>query len=700
MGAETDIAENDLVMLTLVVFRTTTEAISMATGTDPGAALQDETTCPICLDYFQDPLMIIDCGHNFCRACITRDSGGGLDVSVSCCPVCRKPFSWDNLRANRHLGNVAEVIQQFRLQRLSEAEGVQKVCWEHKEVFKLFCREDRAFICLICKESQAHKAHTALPIVQAVQEYQDQIQNHMTFLKKERDEILKMKISNEKVIKEMMRSIIYIRDQKERAFPKEDIHTVLALLRDIEEKTVQMADENASDALEHSAHLTQLIREMEAKCLQPPFEFLQDIGAFLSKCKREMARKPKAELRMTAGSILQKLQLVQRKVVVLQRGKSSRLLSTADLHHSDSEVARSSGSHFAAARGSWQPLTVLSWRENSLLNVVTLCSGRFHSRLILPLPEPPILAPTIEPMTFDAETAHPHLVVSGSGKSVRWRGDLQQGLLPGARRFDHSRCLLSSQRFTSGHHFWVVEVDKEGPWAIGVALESVPRKRGPSRQKHSLHSHSNKRSVHSLLEGTERAEGRGLRWRMNAQTIALSAASAVFGSSHGTAIVEREREMSGRGKTGGKTRAKAKSRSSRAGLQFPVGRVHRLLRKGHYAERIGGGAPVYLAAVLEYLTAEILELAGNAARDNKKSRIIPRHLQLAVRNDEELNKLLGGVTIAQGGVLPNIHAVLLPKKTEVLHGGASTRQGGGGMSKSTKPSKVAIKPSAAPVAVQ
>ncbi|XP_039512706.1 histone H2A-like [Pimephales promelas] len=122
--------------------------------------------------------------------------------------------------------------------------------------------------------------------------------------------------------------------------------------------------------------------------------------------------------------------------------------------------------------------------------------------------------------------------------------------------------------------------------------------------------------------------------------------------------------MSGRGKTGGKARAKAKTRSSRAGLQFPVGRVHRLLRKGNYGERVGAGAPVYLAAVLEYLTAEILELAGNAARDNKKTRIIPRHLQLAVRNDEELNKLLGGVTIAQGGVLPNIQAVLLPKKTE------------------------------------
>ena len=122
--------------------------------------------------------------------------------------------------------------------------------------------------------------------------------------------------------------------------------------------------------------------------------------------------------------------------------------------------------------------------------------------------------------------------------------------------------------------------------------------------------------------------------------------------------------MPGKGKGGrGKTGAtKSVSRSSRAGLQFPVGRVHRHLREGRFAERVGAGAPVYLAAVLEYLAAEILELAGNASRDNKKHRIVPRHIQLAVRNDEELNKLLADVTIANGGVLPNIHSVLLPPK--------------------------------------
>jgi histone H2A len=124
----------------------------------------------------------------------------------------------------------------------------------------------------------------------------------------------------------------------------------------------------------------------------------------------------------------------------------------------------------------------------------------------------------------------------------------------------------------------------------------------------------------------------------------------------------------GKGGRGGKKSGKSQSRSSRAGLMFPVGRVSRFLRKGRYANRVGGGAPVYLAAVLEYLAAEILELAGNAARDNKRTRITPRHIQLAVRNDEELNKLMHGVTIASGGVLPNIHASLVPKSKEKKEG--------------------------------
>ncbi|XP_050427657.1 uncharacterized protein LOC126837753 [Adelges cooleyi] len=132
--------------------------------------------------------------------------------------------------------------------------------------------------------------------------------------------------------------------------------------------------------------------------------------------------------------------------------------------------------------------------------------------------------------------------------------------------------------------------------------------------------------------------------------------------------------MTGRGKGGKAKSGKSKTRSSRAGLQFPVGRIHRLLRKGNYAERVGAGAPVYLAAVMEYLAAEVLELAGNAARDNKKTRIIPRHLQLAIRNDEELNKLLSGVTIAQGDSLRTTDMARTKQTARKSTGGKAPRK--------------------------
>ncbi|XP_040200685.1 core histone macro-H2A.1 isoform X3 [Rana temporaria] len=89
---------------------------------------------------------------------------------------------------------------------------------------------------------------------------------------------------------------------------------------------------------------------------------------------------------------------------------------------------------------------------------------------------------------------------------------------------------------------------------------------------------------------------------------------------------------------GGKKKTTKTTRSAKAGVIFPVGRMLRYIKKGHPKYRIGVGAPVYMAAVLEYLTAEILELAGNAARDNKKGRVSPRHILLAIANDEELNQ--------------------------------------------------------------
>jgi len=114
------------------------------------------------------------------------------------------------------------------------------------------------------------------------------------------------------------------------------------------------------------------------------------------------------------------------------------------------------------------------------------------------------------------------------------------------------------------------------------------------------------------------------------------------------------------------------TKAQRAGLQLPPSRAERYFRSeskdqkflGESKMRVGSGAPVYLAAVLEYLGAEILDLAGNAARDSNRQRIIPRHLMLVTKNDEELSKLMdqNKISLTAVGVLPNINAALLPEK--------------------------------------
>ena len=113
-----------------------------------------------------------------------------------------------------------------------------------------------------------------------------------------------------------------------------------------------------------------------------------------------------------------------------------------------------------------------------------------------------------------------------------------------------------------------------------------------------------------------------------------------------------------------------KSAASRAGLKIPPSLLGRFLRGEYVAGKKTGGmrvsptSGVYLAAVIEYIMAEILELAGNAARDYGKVQINNRHIYLSISGDEELDKLFMDdlkAIIPESGVIPHIHTTLLPK---------------------------------------
>ena len=123
------------------------------------------------------------------------------------------------------------------------------------------------------------------------------------------------------------------------------------------------------------------------------------------------------------------------------------------------------------------------------------------------------------------------------------------------------------------------------------------------------------------------------------------------------------------------------SRSAKAGLTFPVSRLNRHLRERGAIARVGAGAPCYLAAVLEYSAAEVLEVAGNICNRSKRKRVsklvspteathhsppadppapAAQDVLAAIRGDVELNRLLAGAAFFTGSKLRNVGKAIHP----------------------------------------
>ncbi|XP_078422615.1 zinc-binding protein A33-like [Cetorhinus maximus] len=371
----------------------------------PEESLAEEAICPICLDFFTDPVSL-DCGHNFCRSCITQCWG----KEINSCPECRQEFPERNLRGSRVLANLAEKARKLKL---NPKEVESKLhCEEHEEELKLFCETDKKLICLICRDSREHKSHNFMPIKEAVGMYKDRVKSSFDSLTEKKSAVLEMEQQQKQKISQIRKQSSSLQTHITSEFTK--MHQILT---------------------EKEQRLIQDLREEERKILKTMEENLCEIQGNLNSIQEKLSKLEK--------------QLEQKDGVIFLKEEASwkRRISSDDNELSLADDALP----IEKFNG---PLPFPVWRE--MLDAINPVS-----------------------VTLDVETANPRLEVSEDLKSLKWTRT-RWSLPDTGKRFIDCPCALGSEGFTSGRHYWEVEVKGNRCWILGVAAESVERKDGVS----------------------------------------------------------------------------------------------------------------------------------------------------------------------------------------------------------------------------
>uniref|UniRef100_A0A8C6V6K6 Zinc finger protein RFP-like n=1 Tax=Naja naja TaxID=35670 RepID=A0A8C6V6K6_NAJNA len=347
------------------------------------ASLQDlleEATCSICLECFQDPVLIPECGHNFCRGCLSRS--WGTSESEASCPQCRQTFAPRSVFPNRQLAQVLEVARRCGG---PWGEEVGSFCSKHREPLKLFCREHETLICLVCDRSNEHRGHSVIPAEEAFQEYQIKVEDCLKAQKEQKEKIATYKRDSEQTVQEMLDLIEKVKKNVVAEFRElhlwlEGQEKLLLTRMEETEEDIRARKKGLANHMEELPSLDDLIQEIEEKHQQPASQLLQDIRSILKKCQAketydnlvDLLLEPKwtirdyIEIPVLLKNAMKKLRDTLESGLQLQEENIILNPDTADPDHLEISKDRKSVKGLKSVEGKFlRYFSVLGWQEFS-----------------------------------------------------------------------------------------------------------------------------------------------------------------------------------------------------------------------------------------------------------------------------------------------------------------------------------------------
>ncbi|KAM5157068.1 E3 ubiquitin/ISG15 ligase TRIM25-like [Mantella aurantiaca] len=449
------------------------------------ADLRQELDCSICLNTYTDPVNL-RCGHNFCRVCIDRVLDTQEDSGGYSCPECRQEFQ-DRPTLHRNI-TLRNIVETFRSTEPDQETGIfcthcihspvpaviscllceaslcndhlkvhskspdhiltepttsmeKRKCSVHKKILEYYCTADAACICVSCSLIGEHQGHKVETLDEASERKKHTLKH-----------VLQKLISNRKEMEIMVRSL-----QERRKKVQEEVagerERVTALITDLRR---QLED------LEKRV-LREIFRQ-EERLLHPLSDLIQQLEIKKDDLSRKM------------GDIEELCNMTD-PLTVLQESHTGDLSDTEEGDNEDRE------------------------RNDKLLHDgggldVTGISHTLHTGLSDMMKGVNVFLSIQEAsdLVLDVNTAHNNLQISDDKKTASF-SDIEQNRLETPGRFLYCFQVLSSQNFSSGRHYWEVDVSKSLHCLVGMCYPSIERRGdqswiGRNNKSWGLHSYN------------------------------------------------------------------------------------------------------------------------------------------------------------------------------------------------------------------